>query len=63
MQEQVAYSVNSFCEKFDIGRTKFYEELNAGRIRARKVGTKTLIPADAAVAWLSSLPPALPQAA
>ena len=60
MQESGAYTVDSFCERFGIGRTKFYEELNAGRLQARKVGAKTLIPAEAAADWLSSLPHAGP---
>jgi excisionase family DNA binding protein len=56
MQGSGAYTVEGFCERFGIGKSTFYEELNAGRIEARKVGSKTLIPAAAAEAWLSNLP-------
>jgi hypothetical protein len=35
---QRAMSVQDFCERYDIGRTKAYEEINAGRLKARKAG-------------------------
>jgi hypothetical protein len=34
---QRAMSVQAFCERYDIGRTKAYEEINAGRLKARNV--------------------------
>jgi excisionase family DNA binding protein len=51
-----AYTVNSFCEAFGIGRTKLYELIGSGAIRALKLGSKTLIPASEGVRFLESLP-------
>ena len=54
---QRAMSVQAFCDRYDIGRTKAYEEINAGRLKARKAGRRTIITADDAEDWLSRLPP------
>lgn len=51
-----ALSIPEFCALYAIGRTKAYEELRSGRLRARKAGHRTLIAADDAEAWLSKLP-------
>jgi excisionase family DNA binding protein len=51
-----AMSVRDFGRNYGIGRTKIYEEINAGRLRALKVGNRTLISADAAEDWLNALP-------
>lgn len=51
-----AHTLNDFCERYGIGRTKAYEEIKAGRLKARKNGRYTLITEEAAQAWLASLP-------
>lgn len=38
------------------GRTILYEEINAGRLRARKIGRRTIILREDREAWLSALP-------
>jgi hypothetical protein len=53
---QRAMSIARFSEDYGIGRTKAYEELNSGRLRGRKIGTRTLISEDDAEAWLQCLP-------
>lgn len=53
-----AYSVNEFMSFASIGRTKLYQEINEGRLKARKLGAKTVILASDAEAWLNSLPEA-----
>lgn len=40
-----------------IGKTKAYEEIRAGRLRAVKCGKLTLILAADYESWLASLPP------
>ena len=45
-----------FCKTYDIGRTKVYAEINAGRLKARKAGTRTIIGDDDAEEWWRSLP-------
>ena len=39
-------SIRVFCETYGIGRTKVYEEINAGRLKARKAGRRTIIADD-----------------
>lgn len=39
-----------------IGRTKVYEEIAAGALIALKIGRRTLIKRDDALAWLNSQP-------
>src|SRR5258708_4897684 len=59
---QRAMSIARFCKRYDIGRTKTYEEIKAGRLRARKIGKRTVISADDAEAWLDRLPIVVPDA-
>lgn len=58
-----AYPLPQFCQIAGIGRTKAYEEINAGRLKARKSGVRTIILAEDAEAWLNSLPALSPKAA
>lgn len=51
-----ALTVEEFMSSYGLGRTTVYVEINAGRLEARKLGRKTLIPRDSADAWLASLP-------
>ena len=53
---QRAMTVRCFCESVGIGRTRFYHEVKAGRLRVRKVGRRTIITADDADEWLKRLP-------
>jgi excisionase family DNA binding protein len=53
---QLLYTVNECCRLAAIGRTKFYELVASGEIPARKVGRKTLVPADALQQWADDLP-------
>jgi len=41
-----------------MGRRTVYDELGRGNLKAVKVGTRTLINAEAGLAWLHSQPPA-----
>jgi predicted DNA-binding transcriptional regulator AlpA len=60
---KAAYTVSEFLEAFGLGRTKFYELVNAGQLKARKNGTKTVVLAADAQAWLDSLPAVEPKKA
>jgi len=55
---KVAYRIDEFCDAFGVGRTKFYAELKAGRLKARRVGRRMIITAADAAAWLAALPSA-----
>lgn len=43
--EPLAYSVADACRVSSIGRTRLYQLIGEGRLQARKVGKRTLIPA------------------
>ncbi len=51
-----AMTVNEFLSWASIGRTKFYQEHAAGRLRIRKIGRKTVVTMADAQAWLDALP-------
>ena len=50
-----ARTVKQFCADYGVGKTLTYAEIKAGRLRAVKVGFKTLILAQDSEAWARSL--------
>jgi excisionase family DNA binding protein len=54
-QRDGALSIDEFCAEYRVGRTTAYEEINAGRLPAVKVGRRTLIPKSGARSWFQSL--------
>lgn len=52
----LAYSIEQFCIRYSIGRSSAYEEIRAGRLAVKKVGTRTLIAHEEAVRWFNALP-------
>jgi hypothetical protein len=48
------------CDVLDSGKTKIYEEINEGRLRARKLGKKTIVLGEDLRAYLEALPAARP---
>jgi excisionase family DNA binding protein len=55
-----AQCLDAFCKTYDVGKSKVYEEIKAGRLRAVKFGAKTLILKRDAEAWANSLPSLVP---
>ena len=53
----LAYTLREAYEALRVGRTKFYELLAAGDIKAVALGGKTLIPSASLEAYLAQLPP------
>ncbi len=54
--EPKALTLIEFCATYCIGQTTAYAELKAGRLRAKKIGSKTLIPVAEAERWFDNLP-------
>ncbi len=54
MSDQDAYDVPGFARAHSISRSQTYEEIKAGRLRILKVGRRTLISREAALAWRRS---------
>jgi hypothetical protein len=50
-----ARTIKQFCVDYGIGKTLTYAEIKAGRLRAKKVGSKTLILHEDSEAWAGSL--------
>ena len=48
--------VQVFCRRNGIGRTSFYAEVQAKRLKARKVRGRTVVAKEDAAAWRASLP-------
>jgi excisionase family DNA binding protein len=43
--EPLAYSVSEACRVSTLGKTRLYQLISEGRLEARKIGKRTLIPA------------------
>lgn len=54
---RAALTVNETCAALSISRTKFYEQVEEGRIRVLKLGRRTLVPVTEVPAFLDSLRP------
>jgi excisionase family DNA binding protein len=54
--DRLAYTIDEFCRAVTIGQSLAYAEIAAGRLKVVRVGRRTLVPVDAAKAWLASLP-------
>jgi excisionase family DNA binding protein len=56
MTERIAYTAEEAARLVKIGRTKIFEEIRAGRLRAKKAGRKTLITDEDLRAYVRGLP-------
>ena len=56
MSQRVSYRLDEAAETAGIGLTKLREEIAAKRLRARKLGSRTLITRDDLVDWAARLP-------
>ncbi len=51
----IACDLDEASRIIGIGKTKLYEEINAGRLKAKKFGRRTLIPIQALQDWFENL--------
>ena len=56
MPTAATFTVRQFLAWANVSHTTFYKELSAGRLKAYKVGRRTLVRQEDAQAWLNSLP-------
>ena len=54
--EPLAVPMTRVPDWLGISRSKAYEEIAAGRLKAVKCGSKTLVPYTSGQAWLDALP-------
>ncbi len=52
---KIAYSIKSAQKAVSIGNNSIYDELNSGRLKAKKYGKRTLIPAENLKEWVDNL--------
>ena len=52
----LAFPIGEVPQRLGISRTKAYQEIAAGRLRAVKCGSRTLIPYASGKAWLDATP-------
>lgn len=52
--EALAYSPTSTARRTGLSRQTIYREIEAGRLRAKRVRGRLVIPADALKEWLSA---------
>ena len=53
---KLAYSIDEFASASGLGRTRLYDAIAAGQLRARKFGKRTVILVDDGRAFLMNLP-------
>lgn len=52
-KSKLAYSINEACAATSLGRTSIYAYIASGRLRAVRVGGRTVIPADSLEALIA----------
>ena len=52
----LSYSITETVELTGLGRSTIYEEIRSNRLRARKVGRRTIVLAEDLANFLASLP-------
>lgn len=50
---KLAYSIKEACQASSLGRTTIYSHIAAGRLIARRIGRRTVIPADSLHAFIA----------
>jgi excisionase family DNA binding protein len=50
---KLAYSIREACEASSLGRTTIYSLIGTGKLRAVRVGGRTVIPGDSLMALVS----------
>jgi excisionase family DNA binding protein len=55
-RQRTASTINQVAERHHVCRDTLYKEIRRGRLRAKKLGRRTLIYSDDEDAWVNSLP-------
>ena len=55
-KQKISFSIPEFCESVSIGRTKIYVAIKEGRLKARKMGKRTIIEYQDGVDFIRNLP-------
>lgn len=60
---QLSLSIEEVCAATGLGRTKIYQLANAGELKARKIGKRTIVLKDDLEAFLNGLKSYAPEKA
>lgn len=44
--DKIAYSIREACQATSLGKTSVYAHIAAGRLKAKRIGGRTVIPAE-----------------
>ena len=55
-QDKRSFTIEGFMASYGVSRNRVYDEINKGRLIARRLGGRTMIARDDADAWLAALP-------
>lgn len=55
MTTKQLYSVNEFCQLWNVSRTDFYRQIQAGKLSILKRGRRSFISRETAENWMASL--------
>lgn len=50
------YSISDVLKISGLGRTKLYQEIAGGHLKAKKIGARTVITAEALNEWIDNMP-------
>lgn len=50
---KIGYSIREACQASSLGRTTIYNHIASGRLRATRIGGRTIIPAEALLALIN----------
>lgn len=53
-----AYSIPEVCEASSLGKSSIYEHIRAGRLKAKRIGGRTIVPVDALDEFIDNAPDA-----
>ena len=59
---RLAFTIEQLAELAGVGRTTLFGEIGAGRLRAKKIGRRTVVLISDAQIWLERLPDWRPRA-
>jgi excisionase family DNA binding protein len=55
-RKKAVYSIPEACLEYGVGRSTLYKEIQGGRLRAKKIGRRTVLTHRDLNAWLDELP-------
>ncbi len=61
MQTPMALKISEACSASRIGRTRIYDAIKRGELRAKKHGKSTIVLRDDSLEWLNALPAVSPK--